>query len=197
MKALNFLSLKKILARLKRKIIFTLICFVIKNNLVYPVYILNEKFESCTDLLLITDGNKSHYVYIKDFNRFMWNKTKKNKKYFCKYCLQCFISERVLIGCKETCLKISGKQNVKLKSCSIKLKNHFKKLVVLFRIYAAFESILERVKSDDRNNKTSYTGKYQKQIPCCFAHKVVCVDVKLSNPIVLYRGKMQFIDSIK
>ena len=102
-----------------------------------------------------------------------------------------------MIGCKETCLKISGKQNVKLKSCSIKLKNHFKKLVVLFRIYAAFESILERVKSDDRNNKTSYTGKYQKQIPCCFAHKVVCVDVKLSNPIVLYRGKMQFIDSIK
>ena len=52
MKALNFLSLKKILERLKRKIIFTLICFVINNNLIYPVYISNEKFESFTDLLL-------------------------------------------------------------------------------------------------------------------------------------------------
>ena len=32
---------------------------------------------------MITNENKSHYVYIKDFNRFMCNKTKnKNKKHF-------------------------------------------------------------------------------------------------------------------
>ena len=38
------------------------------------------------DLLLITDGNKLHNVYIKDFNRFICSKTKyKNKKYFCRY----------------------------------------------------------------------------------------------------------------
>ena len=35
------------------------------------------------DLLLIIDKNKSHFVYIKDFDRFMFHKTKnKNKKYF-------------------------------------------------------------------------------------------------------------------
>ena len=35
------------------------------------------------DLLLIPDENKFHYLYIKDFNRFMCKKTKnKNKKYF-------------------------------------------------------------------------------------------------------------------
>ena len=35
------------------------------------------------DLLLISNENKSHYVYIKDFNRFMCNKTKnKNKLFF-------------------------------------------------------------------------------------------------------------------
>ena len=28
------------------------------------------------DFLLKTDENKSHYVYIKDFKRFMYNKTK-------------------------------------------------------------------------------------------------------------------------
>ena len=28
------------------------------------------------DLLLIADENKSHYMYIKDFNRFMCNITK-------------------------------------------------------------------------------------------------------------------------
>ena len=33
------------------------------------------------DLRLLTDDDKSHYVYIKDFNRFMFHKTKsKNKK---------------------------------------------------------------------------------------------------------------------
>ena len=37
------------------------------------------------DLLLVTNENKSLYVDIKDFNRFMFHKTKnKNKKYFCK-----------------------------------------------------------------------------------------------------------------
>ena len=65
------------------------------------------------DLLLINDKNKSHYVYIKDCNRFMFNKTKhKNKKHFCKYCLQFFNSEQILIEHKEICLEINGKQRV-------------------------------------------------------------------------------------
>ena len=79
------------------------------------------------DLLLISNENKSCYVYIKDFKRFMCNKTKnQNKKYFCKCCLQCFSSEKVLIEHKENYLMINGKQNVKLKSGSISLKNYFK-----------------------------------------------------------------------
>ena len=109
-----------------------------KNNICinvfcYENYISNEKFENCMDLLLITDEHKSHYVYIKDFNRFMCNKTKnKNKKHFYKYCLQFFTGKRVLIEHKENCLIINGKQSVKLKSGSIKFKNHFKQLAVPF-----------------------------------------------------------------
>ena len=91
------------------------------------------------DLLLITDDNMSHYVYIKDFNRFMCNKIIfKNKKDFCKYCLQCFSSKRVLVEPKEVCLEINGKLTVKLKSISIKFKNYFKQLAVSFKIYADF-----------------------------------------------------------
>ena len=72
--------------------------FCHKNNLVYLVYESNEKFENCMDLLMITDENKLHYVCIKDFNRFVRNKTKnKHKNSFCKYCLQCFSNERFLI----------------------------------------------------------------------------------------------------
>ena len=85
-------------------------CFCYENNLVYPVHISDENFENCMDLLMITDEDKSKYVYIKDFNRFMCNKTKnRNKKHFYKYCLQCFSSERVLVEHKETCLKVNRK----------------------------------------------------------------------------------------
>ena len=50
----------------------------------------------------MNNENKSHYVYMKDFNRFMFSKTKcKNKKQFCWYCLQCFSSEKLLMEHKE------------------------------------------------------------------------------------------------
>ena len=62
--------------------------FCYKNGLTYPVHISKQKFEDYMDLFLINDENKSHYVYINDFNKFMFNKTKhKNKKHFFRYCL--------------------------------------------------------------------------------------------------------------
>ena len=154
-----------------------------------PVYVLDQKCENCLDLLLITDDNKSHYVYIEHFNRFMCNKTKnKNKKYFSKCCLQCFSSKKVLQEHKENCLIINGKQSLKLKSDSIGFKNYFKQSPVPFKIYVDFEYFLKGVKSSDKNNG-SYTEKYQDQIPCSFAYKVVSMDNKFSKRVVLYRGK--------
>ena len=162
--------------------------FCYENGLTYPVDVSNQKFRDCMDLLLRTDGNKSHYIYIKDFDRFMCNKTKNKNKYFCKCCLQCFSSENVLIEHKEGYLIINGKQSVKLKSASISFKNYFKQLPVPFKIYADFECILKRVRSSHKNNG-SYTEKYQDHTPCSFAYKAVCVDNKFSQKVVLYRGK--------
>ena len=68
--------------------------FCHKNKTVYPVYLSNRNFNYSMDLLLISNNFVSHYVYIKDFNRLMFNKTRhKGKKYFCKSCLQCFSNE--------------------------------------------------------------------------------------------------------
>ena len=68
--------------------------FGYENKLVFPIYILDQKFEDSMDLLFLIVYDKSHYVYIKDFDRFMFHKTKnKNKKWFCRSCLQCFSSE--------------------------------------------------------------------------------------------------------
>ena len=78
------------------------------------------------DLLLLIGNNKSHFVYIKDFNRFMFLKTKnKNKNWFCKSCLQCFCSENVLIKHKENSLSINGKQSIKLEEGIIRFENYF------------------------------------------------------------------------
>ena len=131
--------------------------FCCENGIIYPLDISGEKFSDCMDLLLIFEENKSHYVYIKDFNRFMFNKIKnKNKKYFCRCCLWCFSSENVLTEHKENCLVINGKQNVKLGKGSISFKNYPRQLPAPFKIYADFECILhptslKKVKSSDKN----------------------------------------------
>ena len=66
-----------------------------ENDLTFPIYVSDQKFEDSISLLQIFYGHKSCYVYIKDFDRFMVHKTKnENKKYFCKYCLQCFSSSK-------------------------------------------------------------------------------------------------------
>ena len=50
--------------------------FGYENKLVFPIYVSDQKFEDSMDLLLLIDDDKSHYVYIKDFDRFMFHKTK-------------------------------------------------------------------------------------------------------------------------
>ena len=141
------------------------------------------------DLLIITRENKSHYVYIKDFIKFMCNKTRcKNKKHFCRYYLQCFSGKKVLEEHKEVCLKISGEQTVKLRSGSIKFKNCFKQLAVPFTIYADFECNVKKVRSSATGDNTLCPEKDQDRI-CSFAYKILCVDDKFSKLVVLYRGK--------
>ena len=146
------------------------------------------------DLLLLINNNKSHYIYIKDFDRFMFHKTKnKNEKWFCKSCLQCFSSENVLIKHKEKCVSINGKQSVKLEEGIIKFEKYFKQIPVPFKIYADFKCNLKKVKC----NEGSYTEKYQEHIPCSFAYKIVCIDDKFTKPTIIYRGANAAYEFIK
>ena len=50
--------------------------FGYEDKLVFPIYISDQKFKDSMDLLLLNDDDKSHYVYIKNFDRFMFQKTK-------------------------------------------------------------------------------------------------------------------------
>ena len=91
--------------------------------------------------------------------------------HFCRYCLQCFSSETVLVEHKETCLKINGKQILKLRSGSIKFKNHFKQLAVPFKIYADFECYLEKIHTNERGSDALYTEKKSKSYSMYFCLK--------------------------
>ena len=119
-----------------------------ENGLVFPIFVSDQNFEDSIDLLLLIDDDKSHYVYIKDFDRFMFHKTKnKNKKWFWKSCLQCFSIKNILTEHKEDFLSINGKKSVKVDEGTIEFENYFKQLPVPFKIYADYECNLEGVES--------------------------------------------------
>ena len=65
-----------------------------------------------------------------------------------------------------------------------------KHLVVSFKIYADFESVLKGVKKFFREN-ASYTNTHQKHIPCSFSCKVVCIEIDLASQLFFTEEKMQ------
>ena len=117
----------------------------------------------------------------------------KNKKYFCKSCLQCFSSKNMLTKHKENCLGINRAQSVKLEKRIIKFKSYCRQIPVPFRIYADFECDLEEVAIYE----SSYSKKYDNHISCSFAYKIVCIDDRFSKPIVVFRSENATYEYIK
>ena len=96
MMSLGFLSEKN------NSICINVYCY--EKKLTFLIQISDQEFESSMDLLLVIDEKKITYLHMKDFDRFMFHKTKnKNKRYFCKNCLLCFSSKNVLKEHKEVC----------------------------------------------------------------------------------------------
>ena len=167
----------------------------------FPIHISKETFEDQLNLLLITKGEKKHYVLIKDFNAFMYSQSKhKEKKHFCMSCLQCFSSESNLVKHTNNCLTINGSQAINMPKQGeniLKFNNFHKQLPVPFVIYADFEGITKKVQSCEQNEEMkkdkdskSYIEAYQTHEDCGSAYKVVrCYDDKYSKPIQTYQGE--------
>ena len=144
--------------------------FGYENELVYPIFISKQKFEDSMYLLTLIEDDKLHDVYIKDFNTFMFHKKKnKNKKWFCKSCLQCFSSPNVLIKHIEDCLSINAKQ-----------------LPVPFKIYADLECNLQDTEIYDG----SCTKKYHDHVPCIMPLKLSALIIDLVNRLLFIDVKM-------
>ena len=75
------------------------------------------------------------------FDRFTFHKTQnKNKKYFCKNCLQCFSRKNVLAKYKKVCFSINDAQSVRLEKGTIKLS--LKTILKEYQFHLKFMLIL-------------------------------------------------------
>ena len=159
----------------------------------YPIRISEANFPDHIELLWIEEGEKSHYVLIKNFNQFMTSYTRYHgRKYFCLRCLHCCSSARVLENHKQDCLLINGTQAIKMpeKGSKIYFQNHQKMLPVPFVIYADFEAITEKIDSCEPSDGQSYTSTYQRHKACGYGYKLVCrYDNTFSKPVEIYRGE--------
>ena len=134
--------------------------------------------------LLITQDDKSHYVFIKDFNRLMFSRTKdKYKKHHCMRCLQSFTKEEILDQYKKQCLLINGTQPVNYESGIIKFKNYEKQVPIIFKIYADTECFLERTNFYEGQ----HTIKCQKHTSNSIGAKFVCVDDRFTSSFIILK----------
>lgn len=185
-----------------------------QSNNVYPLQLSPKENIDHTDLLLIKDGDVSHYVYIKDFNVLVRNQlTKKHTGItVCKWCF-CHVSKTGQRGGNkwlvEHQLLCSSKDPVKVELPSAKnayvkfnkTSHHFRIPIV---VYADFESSL--LPLDINDTDSSKRTKYQLHQPnsYCILLKSTLKEEHLqlygltSNPIV-YRGEnasSKFLDDL-
>ena len=156
------------------------------ENRAYPLYISKKSHTQTLNLLLTTQENKSHYLFIKYFNRSMYSKTKdQHKKHHCMSCLQSFTKDELLNQHKRQCLLIDGCQAVNYESEIMQFTNHNKQMAIFIKIYADKECFLKRINSCEGE----YTIKYQQHIPNPIGAKLLCIDDGFTLSSIIFKGK--------
>ena len=164
------------------------------ENRVFPLYASKKSNKQELNVLLISNEEKSHYGFIKDFNRLMYSKTKhKDRKHFCMSCLQNFTTKEILNKHGERYLLINDNEAVKYETGVIKSKNYEKQIPIPFKIYADTECLLKRINIDEGK----YTKLYQKHIPNSIGAKLVCIDNEFTLPTKIFTGSNSIKELIK
>ena len=126
-------------------------------------------------MLLIKNGDNSHYCYVKNLSALLTSQVNshKGKFYFCLNCLNGYDDPEKLEKHKEYC---SEKESIKINMPSpdtyIKFKNSLYSERAPFAIYADFESIVKPLDTCEPDPNKSYTLKYQKHEPVSFVYYI-------------------------
>jgi hypothetical protein len=147
-------------------------------------------------LLLIHEGEKSHYVWVKSESALFASKTSHYKKHVCLQCLtHSFDCQRKLDEHMEICKKQLecryeyphaedriDEETGKIKKANniMMFKNHGNEFKHPFHVVADFESTLLKVEETDEDKSTK---KYQMHVPNSFGLKYNCIHDEHSEPI--------------
>ena len=126
-------------------------------------------------LLLIKDGENSHYCLVKNLSALLTCQINKHKSklYFCLNCLNGYDKEDKLENHKEYCSENESiKINMPPKGTYLKFKNFLNSEKAPFAIYADFESLIKPIDNCDPDPNKSYTKKYQKHEPVSFTYYI-------------------------
>jgi len=186
-----------------------------KEN-IYPVKVVNIELSNHTDLLLIKDGDNSHYVYIKDFNSLI------KKQLNCHHqritvCKKCFTFKSITGARGKTWLRehqrLCGKHQEVIVSLP-KPENAFVSFCkpsyqyrVPIVVYADFEALLLPVKRCDLAPEIEkFTEKIQKHEPSSYCMLIksylpntLLSSYNISSTPKVYRGEdaaQQFVNDL-
>jgi hypothetical protein len=171
---------------------------LVKNDIV-PVYITKfEKRKNQIDLLLLREGDKSHYVLIKSMSRLVCHRTRsKRKVWVCAHCSQPFSSEIVYNRHFGDCSKHLRQKLIfpsepdnwlfwKNRACTERYP---------FVIYADFECMLKPVSGDKSTEKTHVISTHVPASVCINvvsnipAEDRMCRDSLYDIPLFVYTGE--------
>ena len=154
-----------------------------KDEKIYPLrkskYAMKNKRKHNIVLLLIKDGDNSHYCYVKNESALLSSQVNshKGKLYFCLNCLNGFDTPEKLEKHKEYCNEEeSVKINMPKPETYLKFKNYLYSERAPFAIYADFESMLKPLETCKPDPNKSYTLKYQKHEPLSFSYYIKSFD---------------------
>ena len=156
-----------------------------------------SKYTGCKHdivLLLIKDGEKSHYCLVKNTSALLASQINNHKgtSNICLNCINGFKSKDSLNKHKEYCYN-NECVNIMMPppNTFLKFKNFRCSERAPFVIYADFESFIKPMDSCDPDPNKSYTKKYQKHKPSGFSYYIKCLyedDIK-SEKKNIYKNK--------
>ena len=147
-----------------------------EDEKVYPLKL--SKYTGCEHdiiLLLIKDGDNSHYCLVKNISALLYSQINKHKekRYFCLNCFNGFNTPESLNNHKEYCYNNECvKINMPPTGSFLEFKNFVHSEKTPFVIYADFESLIKPLDVCDPDPEKSYTKKYQKHEPVSFVYYI-------------------------
>ena len=159
-----------------------------QDERVYPLKV--SKYTGCEHditLMLLKDGENSHYCLINNMSALLASQINKHKgtRNICLNCLNSFKCKQSLDKHKEYCYNNECVKTIMPEPGTyLKFKNFPHSEKVPFVVYADTEALIKDIHNCDPNPNKSYTKKYQKHEPVSFSYYIKCFNNKVCEPIL-------------